>query len=141
MRGTSNACSDSYLLCCGRGKVSLTNEVAEPPPLLKELSTNKHHKSASFIDNIRRYNSMFAFTSMGGKQDTSINMGRGPYCYRLHGENYHLAGPLLPETGKPAKFSQLYIFNTENEVQNRLGAVSNGESSSSKNFIIDDIYE
>ncbi|GKA34770.1 ATP-dependent DNA helicase PIF1-like protein [Tanacetum coccineum] len=133
MRGTSNACSDSYLLCCGRGKVLLMNEVAEPPPLLKELSTNKHPKSASFIDNIRRYNSMFAFTSMGGKQDTSINMGQGPYCYRLHGENYHLAGPLLLETGKPAKFSQLYIFNTENEVQNRIGAVSNGESSSSKN--------
>nr|GEZ70306.1 plant OB fold protein [Tanacetum cinerariifolium] len=32
--------------------------------------------SASFIDNIRRYNSMFAFNSMGGKQNTSVNVGR-----------------------------------------------------------------
>nr|GEX09990.1 uncharacterized protein [Tanacetum cinerariifolium] len=114
-------------------KVTLTNEVLEPPPLLKELITNKHPKSASFIDNIRRYNSMFAFTSMGGKQDTSVNVGRGPYCYQLHGENYHLAGPLLPADGKLAKFAQLYIFDTKNEIQNRIGAVSNGESSSSRN--------
>ncbi|GKB34436.1 ATP-dependent DNA helicase PIF1-like protein [Tanacetum coccineum] len=60
---------------------------------------------------------------MGGKQDTSVNVGRGPYCYRLHGENYHLAGPLLPADGKPAKFAQVYIFDTENEIQNRIGAV------------------
>ncbi|GJV26544.1 putative PIF1 DNA helicase/replication protein A1-like protein [Tanacetum coccineum] len=62
----------------------------------------------------------FAFTSMGGKQDTSVNVGQGPYCYRLHGENYHLAGPLLPADGKPAKFAQL-----------------NGESSSSRNKELD----
>ncbi|GJW25506.1 putative PIF1 DNA helicase/replication protein A1-like protein [Tanacetum coccineum] len=116
---------------CYEGKVSLTNEVDEPPPLLKELITNKHPKSDNFIENIRRYNSMFAFTSMGGKQDTSVNVGRGLYCYRMHGENYHLAGPLLPETGKPAKFAQLYIFDTENEIQNRIATVSNGEGSSS----------
>ncbi|GJU86868.1 hypothetical protein Tco_1294414 [Tanacetum coccineum] len=137
MRGATNACSESYSMCCGRGKVELTNEVPEPPPLLKELITNQHPKSANFIDNIRRYNSMFAFTSMGGKQDTSVNTGRSPYCYRLHGENYHLAGPLLPETGKPTKFAQLYIFDTENEIQNRISTVSYAESSSSKNDQLD----
>nr|GEW02522.1 hypothetical protein [Tanacetum cinerariifolium] len=116
MRGATNTCSDTYSLCCGRGKVTLTNEVLEPPPLLKKLITNKHPKSESFIDNIRRYNSMFSFTSMGGKQDTSVNVGQGPYCYRLHGENYPLAGPLLPVDGKPA---------------------NNGESSSSRNNELD----
>nr|GEW78563.1 uncharacterized protein [Tanacetum cinerariifolium] len=116
MRGATNTCFDLYSMCCGRGKVTLMNEVLEPPLLLKELITNKQPKSASFIDNIRRYNSMFAFTSMGGKQDTSVNVGRGPYCYRLHGENYHLAGPLLPVDGKPA---------------------NNGESFSSRNNKLD----
>nr|GFC39645.1 hypothetical protein CTI12_AA044460 [Tanacetum cinerariifolium] len=120
MRGATNACSDSYSLCCSRGKVTLMNEVLEPPPLLKELITNKHPKSASFIDNIRRYNSIFAFTSMGGKPDTSVNVGRGPYCCQLHGVNYHLAGPLLPADGEPTMFTQLYIFDTENEIQNRI---------------------
>ncbi|GKG22842.1 hypothetical protein Tco_0388145, partial [Tanacetum coccineum] len=104
-------------------KVSLMNEVVEPPPLLKGLIISKHPKSGNFIENIRRYNSMFAFTSMGGKQDTYVNMGRGPYCYHLHGENYHLARPLLPETGKPAKFAQHYIFDTENEIQNTIATV------------------
>ncbi|GKC11606.1 ATP-dependent DNA helicase RRM3-like protein, partial [Tanacetum coccineum] len=139
MGGSTNASSDSYSLCCSRGKVSLTNEVVEPPPLLKELITNKHPKSGNFLENIRRYNSMFAFTSMGGKQDTSVNVGRGPYCYLLRGENYHLAGPLLPETGKPAKFAQLYIFDTENEIQNRISTVryNNGEGSSSRNNELD----
>nr|GFA12922.1 hypothetical protein CTI12_AA260590 [Tanacetum cinerariifolium] len=106
MQGATNASPDSYSLCCGRGKVLLMDEVNEPPPLLKELITNKHPKSDNFIENIRRYNSMFAFTSMGAR-------------------------PLLPETGKPVKFAQLYIFNTENEIQNRLATVSNGEGSSS----------
>ncbi|GKB49987.1 hypothetical protein Tco_0900740 [Tanacetum coccineum] len=137
MRGVTNACFESYSMCCGRDKVELTNEVPELPPLLKELITNQHLKSANFIDNIRWYNYMFAFTSIGGKQDTSVNTGRGPYCYRLHGENYHLAGPLLPEIGKPAKFAQLYIFDTENEIQNRISTVSYAESSSSKNDQLD----
>nr|GFC90254.1 putative PIF1 DNA helicase/replication protein A1-like protein [Tanacetum cinerariifolium]GFC90267.1 putative PIF1 DNA helicase/replication protein A1-like protein [Tanacetum cinerariifolium] len=65
-----------------------------------------------------RYNLMFAFTSMAGHQDTSVNVGRGPYCYSLHGENYHLAGSLLPKTGKPPKFAQLYIYDTDNEITN-----------------------
>nr|GEY41408.1 hypothetical protein [Tanacetum cinerariifolium] len=120
-----------------KGKVRLSNEVREPPPLLKDLITKKHPKSASFKDNIRRYNSMFLFTSMGGKQDTSVNVGRGPYCYRLHGENYHLAGSLLPQDGKPLKFAQLYIFDTDNEIENRIKAASNGASYSSRNNELD----
>nr|GEW93363.1 hypothetical protein [Tanacetum cinerariifolium] len=71
------------------GKVKLDTKLKEPPQLLKDLITNEHHKSMSFIDNIRRYNSMFAFTSMGGKVDDTVNYGRGPFCYRIHGENYH----------------------------------------------------
>lgn len=66
---------------------------------------------------------MFAFTSMGGKQDTSVNVGRGPYCYRIQGMNCHRMGSLLPEVGKPPKFSQMYIFDTDNEIRNRMKAV------------------
>ncbi|GJQ92081.1 hypothetical protein Tco_0003220 [Tanacetum coccineum] len=50
----------------------------------------------------------------------------------MHGENYHLARPLLPKTGKPKKFAHLYIFDTKNEIQNRIVTVSNGEGSSSR---------
>lgn len=123
IRGTGTGSSQSYSLCCGRGKVMLGTELKQPPKLLKELISNEHPKSATFIDNIRRYNSMFAFTSIGAQQDHSVNAGRGPYCYRIHGENYHLAGTLLPKTGRTPKFSQLYIVDTENEIRNRMNAV------------------
>nr|GEW01674.1 hypothetical protein [Tanacetum cinerariifolium] len=96
-RRATNALDRSYSICCSRGKVKLGTKL-EPPQLLKDLITNEHHKSASFIDNIRRYNSMFAFISMGGKVDDTVNYGRGPFCYRIHGENYHRVGSLLPET-------------------------------------------
>ncbi|KAL7145491.1 hypothetical protein ABFS83_07G088000 [Erythranthe nasuta] len=66
---------------------------------------------------------MFSFTSLGGKVQTSINNGSGPYTFLLHGQNYHLLGSLLPEEGTRPKFAQLYIFDTENEIQNRIDAV------------------
>ncbi|XP_012850810.1 PREDICTED: uncharacterized protein LOC105970521 [Erythranthe guttata] len=66
---------------------------------------------------------MFSFTSLGGKVQTSINNGSGPYTFLLHGHNYHLLGSLLPEEGTRPKFAQLYIFDTENEIQNRIDAV------------------
>lgn len=63
---------------------------------------------------------MFAFTSMGGIVDKEINMGKGPYVFRLHGQNYHHIGTLLPEEGNKPRFAQLYIYDTENEVANRI---------------------
>ncbi|PWA81097.1 hypothetical protein CTI12_AA189780 [Artemisia annua] len=89
MVGSTHTVNGSYSLCCGRGKVMLTNEIVNPPPLLLDLISGNNPKSNSFIDNIRRYNSMFAFTSIGAKQDNTVNKGYGPYCYRIQGENYH----------------------------------------------------
>lgn len=66
---------------------------------------------------------MFSFTSMGGKIDHSVNVGRGPYCFRLHGQNYHRLGSLLPVKDAKPKFSQLYVYDTDNEDQNRIDAV------------------
>ncbi|GJZ48942.1 uncharacterized protein Tco_0603132 [Tanacetum coccineum] len=120
--------SKAYSLCCKRGKVMLPNP-PHPPQLLTELLTNNHVHSRNFIENIRSYNQMFAFTSMGGRMDKKLNsQGRGPFVYRLNGQNHHLIGTLLPEEGKPPKFCQLYIVDTENEVTNRKMAVRSGES-------------
>ncbi len=73
--------------------------------------------SAYYIDNIRQFN------MMGGHQDNSMNNGRGPYTYRLGGQNYHLIGSLLPPEGETAKFSQLYMFCGEDETQDRINVV------------------
>ena len=40
--------------------------------------------------------------------------------FALQGENYHLIGALKPKLGDYAKFQQLYIMDTDNEVDNRI---------------------
>lgn len=122
-RGNPNPNNKPYSLCCNKGKVLLSKTPETPKPLL-DLFLNEDAKSQNFRNNIRTYNSMFAFTSMGGKVDDSINRrGRGPYVFRLHGQTYHSIGSLLPEPGAPPKFAQLYIYDTENETENRLNAL------------------
>ncbi|PWA63861.1 hypothetical protein CTI12_AA347070 [Artemisia annua] len=123
MIGNTHSTTEKYSLCCGRGKVKLGDQVDQPPKLLMELINGEHPKSSMFIDNIRRYNSMFAFTSIGAKQDMSVTDGRGPYCYRIQGQNYHRMGTLLPENGKPPKFAQQYIYDQENEIKHRIDGV------------------
>ncbi|XP_076898135.1 uncharacterized protein LOC143551628 [Bidens hawaiensis] len=108
----------TYFLCCGYGKVELP-EFKDAPPAYKDLFSNVGPKSKFFLKNIRRYNSMFAFTSMGGKVDSSINRGNAPFVFRISSQNYHSIGSLLPENGSKPKFSQVYIYDTENEVSNR----------------------
>ncbi|KAG2596891.1 hypothetical protein PVAP13_5KG209907 [Panicum virgatum] len=67
---------------------------------------------------------MFAFTSMGGNIDKTINQGEGPYVFRINGQVHHRIGSLLPEPNKIPKFAELYIFDTKNEIQNRIRAIS-----------------
>nr|KAJ0185550.1 hypothetical protein LSAT_V11C900505300 [Lactuca sativa] len=109
-RGNTN-----YSLCCGYGKVQLPYA----PPAYERMFRGTDSKIKTSMKNIRRYNSMFSFTSMGGKIDSSINRGNAPYIFRLGGQNYHSIGSLLPPSGSQPKFSQLYIYDTDNENSNR----------------------
>lgn len=63
---------------------------------------------------------MFAFTSPGAKVDNKYNNGCGPPTVRIQGQNCHRIGSLLPPEGQKPKFAQLYIYDTENEVENRM---------------------
>ncbi|XP_022013686.2 uncharacterized protein LOC110913143 [Helianthus annuus] len=92
---------------------------------------SKDQESKFFLKNIRRYNSMFSFTSMGGKVDTKINKGNAPFVYRISGQNAHSMGSLLPKHGAQPKFSQLYIYDTENELANRELLFSDSSSKAS----------
>nr|XP_043619863.1 uncharacterized protein LOC122591677 [Erigeron canadensis] len=123
LRGNKNGKKRSFSLCCKNGQVQLPDAI-EPPPLLRNLFKGSHTRSTNFMNNIRAYNTMFSFTSMGGKVDKSVQSGRGPYCFRLQGQICHRMGSLLPSAGEQPKFSQLYIHDSENEVQHRLNALS-----------------
>ena len=108
-----------FSICCQKGKVQLPF-LQEPPKLLLDLLNGKDSRSQHYLQNIRSYNSMFSFTSIGGNIQSSINDGSGPPQFILHGQNYHRIGSLLPNSGSSPKFAQLYIYDTQNEVSNRL---------------------
>lgn len=77
-----------------KGDVKLP-QVPPMPLYLSELYKDKT-KSSAFQRNISLYNSMFCFISTGGNIDHSVNEGRGPYIYRLNGQNHHIFGSLIP---------------------------------------------
>ncbi|XP_017255893.1 uncharacterized protein LOC108225517 [Daucus carota subsp. sativus] len=107
-----------FSICCRKGDVKLAPAPRTPSYLL-QLYNNKE-TGPHFQRSIRLYNAMFAFTSTGGNVDHSINNGRGPYVYRLNGQNHHVFGQLIPDDGQAPKYCQLYIYDTANEVNNRL---------------------
>ncbi|CAN7062689.1 unnamed protein product [Brassica oleracea var. botrytis] len=63
------------------------------------------------------------------KVERSVKKGVGPDMFQLHGENYHLLGSLRPPEGMTAKFGQLYITDTENEMKNRANCLSKSSMS------------
>ena len=60
---------------------------------------------------------------MGAQIDHSVMHKTGPFTLRIHGQNAHRIGSLVPQPGRRPQFSQLYIVDTANEVQNRLSTV------------------
>ncbi|XP_071725671.1 uncharacterized protein [Rutidosis leptorrhynchoides] len=103
-----------YHRCCENGRVSLPH-YEDPPVLLKQLL-----ETAAFQNNIRAYNHMFSMTSFGARIDDRINDGRGTYVFKISGQIYHWIGSLCPQQGTPPRFLQLYIYDTEHEVENRM---------------------
>ena len=66
--------------------------------------------------------------SMGEKVDHRINDGRGPYVFWLNNQNRHIIRALLPANGLNPSFAQLYFYDTNNEVQNRINALNDSDN-------------
>ncbi|GJU81562.1 DNA helicase, partial [Tanacetum coccineum] len=123
-----------YNGCCKGGRVVLrTYEIY--PEYIKTLLENRH-----FLENIRAYNQMFSMTSLGARVDESINNGRGPYVFKISGQLYHWIGSLCPSEGEPPRFLQLYIYDTDNEVDNRLSHFG-GENSVLQRDIVEGLID
>ncbi|KAL7598971.1 hypothetical protein Lser_V15G23940 [Lactuca serriola] len=103
-----------YTQCCKLGAVVL------PVPLRPSAPFMGLFQEAAFLDNIRAYNSMFSMTSFGANIDESVNITRGPYTFKVSGQVSHWIGSLCPPSSEKPRFLQLYIYDTENEVSNRL---------------------
>ncbi|XP_076954306.1 uncharacterized protein LOC143628662 [Bidens hawaiensis] len=59
-------------------------------------------------------------TSFGAKVDRSINSGSAPYVFKVEGQISHWLGSLCPSDGQPPRFLQMYIYDTNNEIRNRM---------------------
>ncbi|PWA62808.1 helitron helicase-like domain-containing protein [Artemisia annua] len=110
----SNTGHPIYHLCCGDGKLLMDPEV-DPPEYIKHLLGQN-----TFMQNIRAYNQMFAMTSFGATIDNTVNQRRGPYVFKVSGQIYHWIGALCPTGDDDPCFLQLYIYDTANEVRNKM---------------------
>ncbi|KAJ9547568.1 hypothetical protein OSB04_020111 [Centaurea solstitialis] len=128
-RSTSNP---KFTSCCLEGRVKLPLLSLTPQTLHYLLSLESRVKGVNFRKEIRTYSSMFALTSLRYRVDSKINRGKGPYIYRVCSQNCHMIGYLLPKIEKRPQVAQLYIYNTENETNNRVDAMR-------RQFGIDDI--
>ncbi len=88
-----------FFLCCENGKVLLPNLPATPQEL-EVLLTSKKSNAVKFRNQIRMYNSVLAFTTLGAKVDESVIGGPGPYSFCIQGELYHKIGSLCPAEGQ-----------------------------------------
>ncbi|XP_057746826.1 uncharacterized protein LOC130966082 [Arachis stenosperma] len=111
-----------FSLCCMEGKIELPL-LSVPPNELIQLHTVGDQRSIRFLKNIRTFNSMFCFTSMAEKIDRGVNNGTAPPIFKLGGQNYHSIGSLLPPDSLRPTFAQLYIYDTENEIDNQIGTL------------------
>ncbi|KAI5398344.1 hypothetical protein KIW84_063942 [Lathyrus oleraceus] len=107
---------------CGANmwKSSVTFVKTAPKVLQHLLFDNESCESKNFQQQIRMYNVMFAFTSPGAKVDNRFNNGRCPPNFRIQGQSCHRIGSMLPMPGQNPRFAQLYIYDTENEIENRM---------------------
>jgi hypothetical protein len=109
-----------FQICCANDKVQLPPLRPAPYLLQHLLFDQTSPDSKLFQQNIRVYNAMFSFTSPGMEIDKGNKNGRGPPTLRIQGQTCHRIGSMLPESGQKPKFAQLYIYDTENEIDNRI---------------------
>ncbi|XP_019156692.1 PREDICTED: uncharacterized protein LOC109153274 [Ipomoea nil] len=120
--------------CCSSGQVVLVSN--EMPPLLKQYFCEKDEVSRHFQACVRTYNNTFAFTSLGiHNYDKNLSRrNKGIYTFKVQGQMYHFINDLVPEN-QPPKNLQLYFFDTEHEVENRIKGAERMEASVVENLI------
>ena len=95
------------------GEVILAPLPAPPPAIYKLLTKKDPISKIPFVNKIKAYNQLFAFTSIGTKLDTDFaNEKKGAYSYRIQGDHYHEISSLLPKPGEIPKFSQKYYHDS-----------------------------
>lgn len=112
---------ESFHDCCQHGKVQL-NRIPEPPTLLRNLLQGSHEQSKHFLDNIRLYNSSFAFASFNANLMNFNERRPGPYCFKIQGQIYYqINTSLYPDQNDVPNYGQLFIVDPDEALTYRIG--------------------
>ncbi|KAL3619058.1 hypothetical protein CASFOL_036628 [Castilleja foliolosa] len=131
----STLLSPKYTHCCKRGAVRLPLPL-RPPDVIRQLFEND-----VFMDNIRAYNNMFSMTSLGAQIDDAVNDGWGPYVFKVSGQICHWIGSLCPPDNQRPRFLQMYIYDTNNEVSNRMRFFNSSDRNSLSEAVVQNLSE
>ena len=119
-----------FTLCCKNGKIKLPLPKQIPHVLDKLLDYYGGPEIKYYRKNIRKFNSMFAFTSFGANIDSSTSDSHGSHIFKISGQVHHLIGYLLPIDDNPPRFAPLYIILLPiDEIRNRMSTFSFVEDS------------
>ena len=115
--------NESKGFCCSNGQIILAPLSPAPQYLHSLLTTNDPTTNEPYVNQIRAYNQVLAFTSLGANIDENLANARdGIYTFRIQGALYHQIGSLMPsdENSLPS-FAQIYFYDTnlDNQLQRR----------------------
>ena len=83
-----------------------------------ELVSGDTAHSRHFVENIRQYTAAMALASWNATLNE--HAGRGPRVVTIHGQAYHLTAAQEAPQGQPPQYAQLYIFDTNEAMQQRV---------------------
>ena len=103
------------LSCCFKGKITLPE--IRWPDSESVRSFRKLFTNSRFMKNIRKYNALFAFTSIGTKEVK--HQGRGPISYCVQGQLTHNIESILPQGESTEQLAQIYIVDIAQQLDIR----------------------
>ncbi|XP_027157485.1 uncharacterized protein LOC113759078 [Coffea eugenioides] len=117
--------NDVSLSALLKAKCEIHLAETQMPEKLVQFYRANAPKAREFRLCIRSYNNMFAFTSLGVHYDKNLSRrNNGIYTFRVQGQIYHFINPLVPSKGERATNLQLYFYDTQHEIANRMAISS-----------------
>ena len=96
--------------CCKKGSVWLP-PWRDLPSYLQQLLRSDEPCAQWFRQQIRQYNAALTFTSVNYGVDQRPSIQRGPTYFQIHGELFHLHGPLQALNNQSPQYAQLFFYD------------------------------
>jgi len=108
---TSRIRAGTFESYCKPGDVMIERMRALPEPL-NTWMTGQDSQSRLFRRHIRRWNTLFAFTSLSFNADARTGAtGQGLQLFQIHDAVYHQQGHFVPPAAWDALYSQIYLYD------------------------------